>query len=60
MYRKVKVGATTGGITGLIAAVVFAVFHTHIPPEALASVPAFVAWASHFFASYMTRETKHE
>lgn len=60
MYRKVKFGAAGGGITGAIAAVFFAVFHKHIPPEYLAAIPAVVAWASQWFTSYMTRETKHE
>ena len=55
MYRKVKVGATVGGI-GAVAATVLSVFHVHIPPELLAFVPAFIAWATHFFASYEVRE----
>lgn len=58
MNRKVKVGASSGGTTGVIVAIILGLLHAHLPPEALVSIPAFLTWAAHFLGSYAARNVQ--
>jgi hypothetical protein len=58
--RKVKFGATTSAITGIVTWLLVSVFHTHLAPDLQAAIPVLVASVLGWSVAWWTKHAPRD